>query len=60
MLPVLLLLQVSDRPALHGRAGLPLLLSGVQKENHALDGLAPSASGALVEPGRVGHQGNDH
>lgn len=45
MLPVLLLLQVSDRPALHGRAGLPLLLSGVQKENHALDGLAPSASG---------------
>lgn len=40
VLPVLRLLQVPDRPALHGRAGIPLLLGGVQKENHALVGLA--------------------
>lgn len=60
VLPVLRLLQVPDRPALHGCAGLPLLLSGVQKANHALDGLAPCASGPLVEAGRVEHQGNDH
>lgn len=60
VLPVLRLLQVLDRSAFHGRAGLPLLLSGVQEENHALDGWAPSASGPLVEPGRVEDQGNHH
>lgn len=48
---VLRLLQVPDRSALHGRAGLPHLLSGVQKEDHAINGLAPSASGPLTRTG---------
>lgn len=38
VLQVLRLLQVPDRPALHGDAGLPLLLCGVQEENHGLEG----------------------
>lgn len=37
MLQVLRLLQVSGRPALHGSAGPPPLLSGVQKESLGLD-----------------------
>lgn len=38
VLQVLRLLQVSGGPALHGSAGLPLLLCGVQEENHGLEG----------------------
>lgn len=38
VLQVLRMLQVPDRPALHGSAKLPLLLCGVQKENHGLEG----------------------
>ncbi len=38
VLQVLRLLQVPDRPALHGSTELPLLLCGVQEENHGLGG----------------------
>ena len=43
VLQVLRLLQVSGRPALHGSAGPPLLLSGVQKESPGLDCAAQSS-----------------
>ena len=38
VLQVLRMLQVPDRPALHGGEELPLLLCGVQEENHDLEG----------------------
>lgn len=38
VLQVLRLLQVPGRPAIHGSAALPLLLCGVQEENHGLEG----------------------
>lgn len=37
VLQVLRLLQVLDRPTLHGSAELPLLFCGVQEENHGLE-----------------------
>lgn len=56
VLQVLRLLQVPDRPALHGSAELPLLLGGVQKENLALDwrkGFTPSSPQPRVKPGLI-------
>lgn len=56
VLQVRRLLQVPGRPALHGGAGLPLLLRGVQEENHGLEGpkqLPPSSPQPLVKPGWV-------
>lgn len=50
LLQVRWLLQVSDGPALHGRAELPLLLGGVQKENHGLESRRPSREHLWVEP----------
>lgn len=41
VLQVRRLRQVSDRPALHGRAGRPLLLGGVQEESRGLRGGDP-------------------
>lgn len=43
LLPVLLLLQVPRRPALHGHAGHALLLGGVQEED---PGLGPGLVGS--------------
>lgn len=42
VLQVCRLRQVSDGPALHGRPGRPLLLSGVQEERRGLTAGAPS------------------
>lgn len=56
VLQVFWMLQVPDRPAFHGSAGLPLLLCGVQKENHGLEGqntLPPSSPQPLVKPGQI-------